>query len=383
MEINYDDVLTQDFPFMLDLCPVQAFPANSEEQNLAQKWLEYLCTYEVEDLNDRRLRNIYISHLCTALVQRQLYGPFLKEPVKGEKLEKIDFHAVAVCPNTSMALQPNAHSTMQLPARETSNFTMTLNPSKPSVFSPEQSSYTVINATKTINSTGVESQGQISVGSTNLSFNLTTGGDGTSSPCSCPPKPCQCSAIPCNCNRSTAGADTPHSQDEDIICNYLMQQLNFTPEFLNNFDATLTSFMDLCKVTSVEGRTQNQSKLSVTTHKHYFLPKNPSSLKETETADSSKHQLVETRSVTTPPDYEEMREDINELLEAIKAELCGDSEPGSNDYLDRELSRYKSFLMANSYLAEHLKSLTSDIKLRNCLLLSLQNDLVKLLNEDK
>ncbi|XP_065359103.1 uncharacterized protein LOC135953241 [Calliphora vicina] len=374
METNYDDALTQDFLFMLELCPVQAFPPNSDEQNLAQKWLEHLCTYAVEDLNDRRLRNIYISHLCAALVQRQLYGPFVKAPAEG-KLEKVDFHAVAVCPNTSVIQQPIAHSTMQYPAREQSNLTMTLMPSQPSVCSPEHSSYTVVDTTKTINSTGFESQGQISVGSTNMSFNITSGGAAAS--CYCPPKPCECSAngIPCYCNRATAGADS-NGPDDDAIYNFLMQQLNITPQFLNNFDATLTSFMDLCKVASLECKTQNQSQFSLAPPKHYFLPKNPSSLQN-----SSKHDLIQDSPRSLSPDCEEMCEDINELLEAITAELRGDAEPGSNDYLDRELSRYKNFFMENSHLASHLRSLTSNMKLRNCLLLSLQNDLVKLLNE--
>lgn len=157
METNYNEALIQDSQFLLEMCPDPPFSQNSNEQSLAQKWLDYLCTYQVEDLNDRRLKNIYISHLCAALVQRQLYGPFVREPNKG-KLEKVDFQAVVLCPNSSIVeQQEKAHSTMQHPVRETTtqNLTTSMNASQPSVCSPQQpSSYTVVNATKTLNSTG-------------------------------------------------------------------------------------------------------------------------------------------------------------------------------------------------------------------------------------
>lgn len=113
MEPNYDDALAEDSLFLLDLCPKQAFPSCSPEDNLAQKWMDHLCTYEVEDLNDRRIRNIYISHLCTALIKRQLYGPFLKEPPSG-KLEKVDFNAQPPCPNLNALL---SQQLMQWPSR--------------------------------------------------------------------------------------------------------------------------------------------------------------------------------------------------------------------------------------------------------------------------
>lgn len=171
MEINYNDALTQDSLFLLELCPVPRFPPNSAEQSFSQKWLDHLCTYQVEDLDDRRLRNIYISHLCTALIQRQLYGPFTKDPPKG-KLEKVDFHATAVCPNTTFTQiqqpidhslsmseiqQPSAHSTMQQLPGGNLDITRTINTSQTNMCSPVQnSSYTIVNATKTINSSGTK-----------------------------------------------------------------------------------------------------------------------------------------------------------------------------------------------------------------------------------
>lgn len=160
-----------------------------------------------------------------------------------------------------------------------------------------------------------------------------------------------------------------------------MQQLNFTPDFLNSFDATLTSFMDLCKGTSLECKTETQkpfaSDSSLESSKQHFLPNCESSVVETNASSTTQ----EARSSSPTNDIDDMRDDINKLLAAIMAELSGDVDPGSNDYLDRELARYKGFLMANCRLTANFKTLKSDMKLRNCLLLSLQNDLVKLLNE--
>ena len=223
------------------------------------------------------------------------------------------------------------------------------------------------------------SQGQISACS-----NVQPGGAGAPPPCTCPPTPCPCAqnGQPCSCSRSRAGAEKKSVDDEEIICNYLMQQLNFTPDFLTSFDATLTSFMDLCKGASLECKTkprpQSTSEYSLESSKQHFLPNCESSTIDTNISSTTQGT---TRSSSPTNDIDDMRDDINKLLAAIMAELSGDVEPGSNDYLDRELARYKGFLMANSRLKTNLKTLKSDMKLRNCLLLSLQNDLVKLLNE--
>ena len=222
------------------------------------------------------------------------------------------------------------------------------------------------------------SQGQISACS-----NVQPGGVGGHPPCPCPPTPCPCTARgqPCSCSRSRAGAEKKSVDDEEIICNYLMQQLNFTPDFLTSFDATLTSFMDLCKGGSLECKTKPQpqsiSEFSLQSSKQHFLPSGESSTVETNVSSTTQ----DTRSSSPTNDIDDMRDDINKLLAAIMAELSGDVEPGSNDYLDRELARYKGFLMANSRLTTNFKTVKCDMKLRNCLLLSLQNDLVKLLNE--
>ncbi|XP_012158136.1 uncharacterized protein LOC105664963 [Ceratitis capitata] len=74
-------------------------------------------------------------------------------------------------------------------------------------------------------------------------------------------------------------------------------------------------------------------------------------------------------------------ERITVLLDAIASELRGDQTPGNNDYLEYELARYKKFIMGYSKVAAEISKLQARKSLRSYLLLNLQNDLVKLLNE--
>lgn len=92
---DFSDQLREDFLFLLDMLrkPEQAFPPCSPQLLLAQKWLDFLCTYKFDTLEDKRLRNMYMSHLCTGLIQSKLYGPFLGEPPLNSKLTMVDFSA--------------------------------------------------------------------------------------------------------------------------------------------------------------------------------------------------------------------------------------------------------------------------------------------------
>lgn len=82
-------------------------------------------------------------------------------------------------------------------------------------------------------------------------------------------------------------------------------------------------------------------------------------------------------------EVEELSTNISDLLNAISAELRGDINPGSNEFLETELGRYKTFLSKHHvHITRHMGKLKPDSKLRNFLLLSLQNDLIKLLNEN-
>lgn len=77
----------------------------------------------------------------------------------------------------------------------------------------------------------------------------------------------------------------------------------------------------------------------------------------------------------------ERRRDITTLLKMISSELRGDNEPGCSDYLEHELSRYAAFLQNYPTMARYIDELKCDIKLRNFLLLNLQNDLIRLLSD--
>uniref|UniRef100_A0A1A9WC82 DUF4485 domain-containing protein n=1 Tax=Glossina brevipalpis TaxID=37001 RepID=A0A1A9WC82_9MUSC len=92
LKADFESELTVDFLFLLDLCrnPKDVFHSNSSDFKLAKAWIDFLCTYPCKTVADRRLKNIYMSHLCTALVEGKLYGPFVKHPKKG-KLEMVDF----------------------------------------------------------------------------------------------------------------------------------------------------------------------------------------------------------------------------------------------------------------------------------------------------
>lgn len=90
--MSFDNQLTNDFLYLLEICrkPELVFPKNSEEYILSKAWMNRLCTYVCNDTNDRRIKNLYLSHLCAALIERKLRGPFIKLPPL-HKLERVDF----------------------------------------------------------------------------------------------------------------------------------------------------------------------------------------------------------------------------------------------------------------------------------------------------
>ncbi|XP_037953426.1 uncharacterized protein LOC119683693 [Teleopsis dalmanni] len=89
---DYDYQLMQDFMLYLDLCknPDCVFDRGSPYITVTRLWLEKLCRYECENMDDRRMRNIYMSHLVSCLNGKKLLGPFLLKPPDG-KLEETDF----------------------------------------------------------------------------------------------------------------------------------------------------------------------------------------------------------------------------------------------------------------------------------------------------
>lgn len=83
----------------------------------------------------------------------------------------------------------------------------------------------------------------------------------------------------------------------------------------------------------------------------------------------------------TNTENQDFQSDIQELLNCISGELKGDLEPGQNSYLEHELCRYREFIMEYSQMACSLQAMPTEAMMRSFLLLNLQNDLVKLLND--
>lgn len=108
--------LPQDFLFLLDVCksPEQVFSHDSRELQLTRMWLDYLSTYEAESVLEKRLVNVYMSHLCAALVDGKLYGPFVREPPSEGKLPSVDFHEELV----TDAAEPNIKCQTMLAAAD-------------------------------------------------------------------------------------------------------------------------------------------------------------------------------------------------------------------------------------------------------------------------
>uniref|UniRef100_A0A1I8P385 DUF4485 domain-containing protein n=1 Tax=Stomoxys calcitrans TaxID=35570 RepID=A0A1I8P385_STOCA len=344
----------QDFLFLLEMCksPENVFPVGSKDFELTQKWLNYLSTYQCEDRDEMRLVNVYMSHLCSGLVEGKLYGPFLKEPTEG-KLQKFVLYAENVETSKDQFLDLPETSTAM---GSTESIEQMTNSDQPS-----SNAYKLNNVEKSLNSKAYETHGHVTAGSTNLYFHVSTGGNQpSSSSCHCPPQYCQCAqnSSSCTCNRTRAGADSTSASrlDEGALCDYLMHELNLTPDFLKGYDAKLNSFLDLCKECNSDEALQAQ-----------FLEK----LKSAHSQFTAKQD--------GPAPLKIMSEDICELLEAILSELKGATKPGASYYLERELCRYHKFLMSHSDMAQHLKILSSEMELRLMLLLSLQNDLVKLM----
>lgn len=115
--------MSKDFLFLLDLCrkPENVFPEDSKELQLTRKWLNHLSSYECESTDEMRIVNLYMSHLCAALVKGTLYGPFAKEPPR-EKLQRIDFKPdiPAVISNELLMTPELRGSPLTLPTNEMS-----------------------------------------------------------------------------------------------------------------------------------------------------------------------------------------------------------------------------------------------------------------------
>ncbi|KAL9901589.1 uncharacterized protein ACN2A1_003345 [Glossina fuscipes fuscipes] len=484
LKADFDGELTADFLFLLDLCrnPDEVFHTGSPEHKLAKAWIDFLCTYTCQTVAERRLKNVYLSHLCTALVEGKLYGPFVKAPGK-DKLEMVDFKkpssvieptkscppgtpchlcspqpphcvaagqvaqqstsaapAIAAPAPTTAVVAVNAASgstqqalavpsaVQQAAAQQTCIAYAPVCIPCPASMYTGQSSTPMAQVCTAHQCPGAQAQAQgQGQASPALACALQTlqtpsaqiaSAQATPGQLYSPPQPllspytaaqvciasspygaakldsvypsgittnCACVQRPCTCGgRSTGGSDQRSKAEDDITCTYLIKELNFTPHFLKEFDDTLTSFMKICSQSSgIENQTiaeatksSNQLKGEETIAPSISCPHHS----EINFADDA---ISHSSSQISSEEVEELSTNISDLLNAISAELRGDINPGSNEFLETELGRYKAFLNKHHvHITRHMGKLKPDSKLRNFLLLSLQNDLIKLLNEN-
>uniref|UniRef100_A0A1B0FJR1 DUF4485 domain-containing protein n=1 Tax=Glossina morsitans morsitans TaxID=37546 RepID=A0A1B0FJR1_GLOMM len=483
LKADFDGELTADFLFLLDLCrnPDDVFHAGSPEHKLAKAWIDFLCTYTCQTVAERRIKNVYLSHLCTALVEGKLYGPFVKAPGK-DKLEMVDFKrttsiaettkscppgtpchvcspppphclahgqvaqqsttsatpAIAAPAPTTAVVAANAGSgstqqalavpsaVQQAAAQQTCIAYAPVCISCPANMYTGQSSTPIAQVCTAHQCAGVQAQGQgqaspalaCAMQTLQTTPAQTPSAQATPGQLYSPPQPllspytaaqvcianspygsakldnvypsgtstnCACTHRPCTCGgRSTGGSDQRSKTEEEITCTYLINELNFTPHFLKEFDDTLTSFMKICSQSSaIENHTVPETSKSSPQLKGGENIASSIRCPHRSEINFTDDAISHSSSQISSEEVEELSTNISDLLNAISAELRGDINPGSNEFLETELGRYKTFLSKHHvHITRHMGKLKPDSKLRNFLLLSLQNDLIKLLNEN-
>ncbi|XP_067645214.1 uncharacterized protein [Eurosta solidaginis] len=356
-EDNIDYQLTQNFIFFLDILkqPDEVFDCRSREYKLARAWLDKLSMGVFETTDELRLRNIYMSHLVACLNYGKLTGPFVSLPKPGTDLDSVDFQgkvktqARRVCPRAPPSGLTQSEKVCLATVAKT---------------------------------------------------------------------PCECDFVCCDKDeqqrhdqRNDCGAGgSPY----DRICGYVTQYVN-VPACL---DVDLRSTMQVQKA-------QYHTRDMRGGESQHSAPQSPQS-----NAGSSGGKKYEKKSVSAyngsssggrrgaascgilshdcgassfgvgsgksdfgdncsrtlkvedDADCAQNYVHIQVLLDAIASELRGEQTPGSNDFLECELARYKNFIQNYSDMSVKLEKLRQQPTLRSFLLLNLQNDLVKLLNEN-
>ncbi|XP_054732702.1 uncharacterized protein LOC129240749 [Anastrepha obliqua] len=295
---DFDFLLTEDFLLFLDLCrdPNQVFKPNSDESCLAQTWLDKLCRYECKDLDERRLRNIYMSYLCCCLIEGVLKGPFASYPRAGP-LQRVDFN-------------PKQKQPLSCP---------------PLI---KVKSYKECEDTKNRYNDSCEQQLSICCCSKDDRFNDVSVGVGGSGSGGSEVMRC-CPEVRFSTDIQCKPDDAPKRTSGHVFSDYMLREIT-SPGAYNTFKSC-----DSCQEYDPYGQAKKI-----------------------------------------------MRQDVENLLQAIGAELRGYVGCGCNDYLESELSRYKNFIMNFSSIACALAKMESLPALRSFLLINLQNDLIKLLSDN-
>ncbi|XP_039962928.1 uncharacterized protein LOC126763651 [Bactrocera neohumeralis] len=304
--IDFDYLLTKDFLLFLDLCrdPNQVFTPNSDESCLAQLWLDKLCRYDCADLDERRLRNIYMSYLCCCLIEGVLKGPFSDQPRDG-RLQMVNFNAVKKQPLSCPVVCPARTTYKGCEDPKSKRFSDNCEQQLGSCYSSDNVGNSVAAGSSVESSVHREIM-RCSTPEVRFSTDI------------------QCEPSANGIKRRSSG---------NVFSNYMVREI-ITPSAYNTLSSECSMPCDCCQ--------------------EYDAFAN---MKDT------------------------FRRDVIVLLKAIEAELSGYVGSGCNKYLESELLRYKSFIMNFSHIARVLNKLKSQSALRSFLLLSLQDDLIKLINE--
>lgn len=186
--------------------------------------------------------------------------------------------------------------------------------------------------------------------------------------------PCECDYVCCDKNeqkKDCSGAGPTSAFDH--ICGYVMQYVN-VPTCL---DSQLRATVEHNQYHSHDAFTNCADAAAATTSAAFYGH---------EVDDKCVGGAFVASNCTTCGenvglDHQFVRSQITTLLDAIGAELRGEQSPGTNDYLEYELARYKNFKLQFPQVAERIAKLKAEQSLRSYFLLNLQNDLVKLLND--
>lgn len=186
--------------------------------------------------------------------------------------------------------------------------------------------------------------------------------------------PCECDYVCCDKNeqkKDCSGAAPTSAFDH--ICGYVMQYVN-VPTCL---DSQLRATVEHNQYHSHDAFTNCADAAAATTSAAFYGH---------EVDDKCVGGAFVASNCTTCGenvglDHQFVRSQITTLLDAIGAELRGEQSPGTNDYLEYELARYKNFKLQFPQVAERIAKLKAEQSLRSYFLLNLQNDLVKLLND--
>ncbi|XP_054732701.1 uncharacterized protein LOC129240748 [Anastrepha obliqua] len=318
--INYQ--LAENFIFFHDILkqPEEVFDCRSHEYELASAWLNKLSTGIFETTEELRQRNIYMSHLVACLNYGKLTGPFLSPPKQNPFHDTADFQT-----------KVKARRICQRPT--------------PGMSTSEKAC-----------AAGVR------------------------------PTPCECEYLCCDNDESRRDQKKDcNGSSFDRICGYMKQYVN-VPACLE------ASLQPILKVRQGQYQTRetgnNKTKVpsapSYANGDRYERSARASGVSYRDCGNvvmkSGKKEGDNTRQNMEFAEQQTYGR-IRALLDVIFSELSGESTPGTNDFLESELARYKNFIMNYSVMGANMLQWKSQPALRSFLLMQLQNDLVKLLNE--